>query len=443
MNAKIFFKKSIENFLNSRRNRKGLEEKNLKRFREFVEFVERNSAFYKKIIHKNNIDCTACVPKDFPVLTKEILMENFDDIVTSKEVTKRSVIGFLSESRNPFELLHDKYYVVHTSGSSGVVGYFVYSKEDWSRNMAQNLKLPIANLLKMRKKLAYYGVIDGHYAGVTLIAAIKNSLFKHLYPLEICGIDEPLKNVVERLNRFKPDILTGYPSAIRILAEKQSQNELNINPFLIETSAEVLNTSDRNAIEKSFPNAEVINLYCSSEHLIMGISRPQYNGMYLNEDDLIFDINKDSLYVTNIFNYTLPLIRYKMNDSLIPETEDKEEISPYTKVKEILGRIENSPVFLNKHGLEDSISSLTISAIYVKGLAKFQMKVMNKEAFIFSIVPQRNMDDESIRKLVADVDRRISEILVKKEMENVSCYIKVVDKIDVDAHTGKFKLIQT
>ena len=63
-------------------------------------------------------------------------MTNFDEIVTRREITKRSIAEFLSRSHDPTELFLGKYRVIHTSGSSGEVGYFVYSPEDWARGDA-------------------------------------------------------------------------------------------------------------------------------------------------------------------------------------------------------------------------------------------------------------------------------------------------------------------
>ena len=58
-------------------------------------------------------------------------MENFDDVVTNKDISKQKIMDFLDKSTNPNSLYLDKYHVVHTSGSSGKIGVFIYSKKDW------------------------------------------------------------------------------------------------------------------------------------------------------------------------------------------------------------------------------------------------------------------------------------------------------------------------
>ena len=63
------------------------------------------------------------------------MMANFDGIVTDRRITKQGIAEFLSRSTDPNELLFDEFRVLHTSGTSGEVGYFVYSKPDWYRGM--------------------------------------------------------------------------------------------------------------------------------------------------------------------------------------------------------------------------------------------------------------------------------------------------------------------
>ena len=46
-------------------------------------------------------------------------------------------------------------------------------------------------------------------------------------------INRPLQNYVNVLNEFKPQILTGYPNGIKILAELQKKGTLNIYPKIL------------------------------------------------------------------------------------------------------------------------------------------------------------------------------------------------------------------
>ena len=104
-------------------------------------------------------------------------MQHFDEIVTVPGVTKRAIADFLTRSSDPTERFLGKYRVIHTSGSSGEVGYFVYSPQDWARGVAMRPREQrMARKRKGKFRLAYFAAIDGHYAGVTLIRSIESGI---------------------------------------------------------------------------------------------------------------------------------------------------------------------------------------------------------------------------------------------------------------------------
>ncbi len=110
-------------------NRADFEAWKLEKFRRLARHVRERSPYYRRIIEERKIDVDRCQPSDFPVLTKSLLMQNFDEISTAPGVTKQAIAEFLTRSHDPTELFLGKYRVIHTSGSSGEVGYFVYSPQ--------------------------------------------------------------------------------------------------------------------------------------------------------------------------------------------------------------------------------------------------------------------------------------------------------------------------
>ena len=74
---------------------------------------------------------------EFPVLTKQDLMANFDDIVLDKDVKLADVEQHLSGD-NPGDLFLEKYYVFPTGGTSGLRAVILYDELAW-RNQVANL----------------------------------------------------------------------------------------------------------------------------------------------------------------------------------------------------------------------------------------------------------------------------------------------------------------
>src|SRR5437762_397366 len=308
----------------------------LEKFRRLVRHVNERSPYYRRIIAERKIDVDRCSPSDFPLLTKSLLMQSFDEIATAPGVTKQAIADFLTRSHDPRELFLGKYRVIHTSGSSGEVGYFVYSPLDWIRGTYWERGGQPQRKRKGKFRLAYYAAIDGHYAGVTMIRSIEGGIAKWFVDVGCFEVNSPLPEVIAGLNEFQPDFLTGYTTAIKILAEKQRAGELKLEYLIgIATAGEATTEADRAFLEQTF-GCPLVNTYGCSEHLGMGGSRPGSPNIVLHDHDLIFELYPDHSVVTNLFNYTLPLIRYRMADILRPVESGAH--APYLVIESLVVR---------------------------------------------------------------------------------------------------------
>jgi phenylacetate-coenzyme A ligase PaaK-like adenylate-forming protein len=137
----------------------------------------------------------------------------------------------------------------------------------------------------------------------------------------------PLDEIVAGLNQIQPDVLMSYPSALLGLAHEAAAGRLRISPRRIRVGAEPLLPEIRLAAEQTW-GVPVLNCYGASEAGGMGISCEEGPGLHLVEDLVIVEPVDDEgrpvgpgerstkLYVTNLYNTTLPLIRYELTDEL-------------------------------------------------------------------------------------------------------------------------------
>ncbi len=436
LNIPLFLLKQLELRRNARRTPQEFSERRLRKFRRFVRFINSRSPYYARIIRENGIDINTCVPESFPVMTKRTLMVHFDDIVTTPAVTKEGIADFLSRSSKPSELYKGNFVVLHTSGSSGEIGYFVYSLSDWSRGYAQFSRLHPFSF--RRRKTAYFGATQGHFAGVTLFLTSTTSLLKLLFHAETFEINGPLQPVIDRLNAFQPYILSGYPSGLLMLARRQLSGELRIAPSFTNTGGEPLDPETRRVITEAFP-VPLLDLYASTEHMLMAMTRLPHGQMCLLEDDLIFELQKDHICVTNLFNRTLPLIRYRMEDVL--QAMPDGGCLPYTRIKDVVGRMEQALVFANRRGEEDFISPIIIVEFHVRNLRRFQIRLLSRSSFLFRACLEKDLEAKEREEVFREIRTKLLEILSRKEMDNVTFDIEEVDDLEVDPETGKFKLI--
>ena len=439
MNTFTLLKTKFEHLKSRKLSSEDIREKNLQKFRKLVAFIQERSPWYKRIITKHRIDPYRCLPDDFPVMTKRDVIENFNEIVTDQTITREAISDFIESSKDPLDLFRNQYYVLHGSGTSGEIGYYLYSKDDFARGMAHGMGLVNFNLKIKRKRIAFLGATIGHFAGVTMVSTSMRSLPKLIFKTKTFEIHRPIHHIAEQMNAFKPDIIIGYATAIKILAEKQIEGMLNVKPSVVESCGEPLSPTDKEFIENTF-ECKLLNVYASTEFLYMGISKPEYGDMYLLEDDLIFELHSDHTCVTNLFNYTMPLIRYRMEDILIPVPE-KDRILPFTKVKEVIGRREYTMFFTNKYGSDDFISPLDIDLFFIKDLRRFQIQLIDKQSFIFKALLNNGISEFQKNESLREIKSEIDSLLSAKDMENVSFEIEESKDLAVDPSTGKFPLV--
>jgi hypothetical protein len=415
----------------------------LAKFRELVHHLNQHSPYYRNIIRERSIDPATATPEQFPVLTKSLLMANFDAIATDKRVSKVAIADFLTRSKNPVERYLDHFTVIHTSGSSGEVGYFVYAPEDLVRGLGMGRRNQRQRPATKRKnrgryRIAFYGATDGHYAGVTMVSLLKRGLASLFLRSALFEVNSPLPQVIAGLNRFQPDFMLGYTTALKILAEKQREGVLHIAPQMIACAGEATTKGDKEILQQAF-GAGVMNGYGSSEHLSMGGAMPGSEQIVLYDDDLIFEFHEDHSLVTNLFNRTLPLIRYRMSDTLRPVATH--EHAPYLVIENLIGRNELQPVFTNAHGVKDFISPHTINEIFVSGVTRFQLHLLGDTSFRFMVCLDSQLSAQQKAAAMAAVTARLQEILAAKQLQNVSFEVVEARDLPVNPVTRKFQLI--
>ena len=253
----------------------------------------------------------------------------------------------------------------------------------------------------------------------------------------ILDITKPLTLHIKKLNAFQPNILGGYFTGLKILAEEQENGRLQIRPDVIVNCGEGIIPKDKGYIEEIF-GVSMTNLYGLAECPVMGVGKNMYGGIYLMDDLVLVEIKQDHVLLTNLYNKTQPLIRYRIND-FFEEKIDTYGTMPFTLVNNIVGRCEAMLWLENSEGKMDFIHPIVIAEFYVKGLDKLQIVVKDKKSFEFLAVIIGNDKEHVVSRIKDEIDK----ILLEKKFTDARYQVKVVDNIPIDSKTGKFKLIVT
>ena len=406
-----------------------------KQFVELVNYAYQNSPYYKKVIDEKKISLDNPQLTDFPMIDKNTILDNFDEFVTDRDITKAKVQEYLNRPFTDKSLFLDKYTAVNTSGSSGTIGYYLFSQNELANGVSYS---SIANGVHLFQRLAFIGATNGRFAGISLVNVAKRMpvIYQDFIALDI---NSPLEEIIEKLNKFQPTAITAYASILPILAQAKLGGLLKVQPKIIDTSAEPLTQNGRELVTLAF-NVPIINVYACSEHLVMGIGKDEYNGMYLMNDNFIFEFEEKETYVTNLYNKTMPMIRYKMNDVLTPKN-DLNQTLPYTLLENMLAREEYIPYFINAKGEQDYLHPIPLIGIYVENLHRYQFVIHGPESFSIKVIYSSGISVEEKQTAKQNLTVQMDEILAHKNFSNLKYEIAEVDNLPVDPKTGKFKIV--
>ncbi len=419
-----------------------------KRFEALLHHVFAHSAFYNDLYRARGItpdDIPDLQLEDLPLIDKNVMMEHYDRFVCDPALKQHELEAFISDQNNLGKKYQGRYQVVHTSGSTGHIGLFVYDLRSWNITKAMAMtRVSKAELNPLKKiRLAFIGATDGHYAGISLTADAPQ-LF---YDFERFSVSRPMHEILEEITAFDPTALCGYASGIYLLAYEQLQGNLAITPSKITCSADQLTDSMRTDIIQAF-GVKPTNFYAASESLCMAAECERYTGMHLFEDWHYYEVvdsNKQpvevgtpgSLLLTTLHNYAQPLIRYQMHDELVLDEQCCDCGRSTPLIKRISGRTEEFLWFPLPDGEEEYLHPIQIVEFFVPGLVKFQFEQTGKTHLHMRMVVKG--DGETVRRKAVE---RMQEILSAKELQHlVTISTEIVEHIALDATTGKFKLI--
>jgi phenylacetate-CoA ligase len=260
-----------------------------------------------------------------PVVTKAILMDRFDDLVTDRAVHLVDVERYLATAAAT-DRFRDRYRVAETAGTTGRRGIFMADADEWTQVLVSYARAydwaGVAAGLTHRIRLAVITSTDPTHQSAIAGATVAS----RFVPTLRLDASQPIDEVVAALNEFRPDSIVGYASVVRILAEEQAAGRLHVTPRAVMSASEVLTADTRERIKVAF-GIPVTDIYGATE--TGGIaSECRLGHLHLYEDMVIVEIVDEDdqpvpegMYgaktlVTVLFSRTQPLIRYELSDRI-------------------------------------------------------------------------------------------------------------------------------
>ena len=312
---------------------------------ELRRWAVRRSAFYRRF-HAGLLDRPLV---ELPVLTKAVLMEHFDEISTRPDVRLADLERHLA-GPGAAELFGGRWFVCATAGTTGRRGVFVWDRREW-----------VEVLASYNRAFDWAGVAAGPTRRVPMAvvsstnpshqsARVGASVHSRWLPTLRIDAGDDIADIVARLNAAQPQVLVGYASMLRLLAEEQLTERLRIAPRFVFSASEVLTDATR-ALAAQAWTARPFNVYGATETSGLAADCDRHAGMHLFEDLVITEIVDEhhrpvppgtfgaKVLVTVLFSRTLPLIRYEMSDSVRRATDQRCGCGkPYRLLDAVQGR---------------------------------------------------------------------------------------------------------
>ncbi len=283
-------------------------------------FALAHSPFYRSF-HRDLADAPLA---ELPVLTKDLLVSRFDDLVTDRALRLAELQQHVAHLRGD-ELFRGRYRVTTTSGSSGLKALIPHNPDEWATLIAAyrrsgdwtGMRLPPWRKTRMALVNSRAPYQQSARVGSTVEAPW----------IETCRLDaaHPLPTILAALNAFQPEVLVAYASMVRMLATAQLQGKLQIAPRAVQATAEVL-TAETRARSVEAWGCEPFDVYATTETGGIAAECSAHQGLHLFEDLVISEVVDRAgqpvppgttgarLLVTVLFSRTLPLIRYELAD---------------------------------------------------------------------------------------------------------------------------------
>ncbi len=406
-------------------SRTEMESFQIQKLKKLLKYCHENIPYYQNIIKDDNIDIenfnSLSILEKFPILTKEIIQENYSDFYP---LSNKNIKG------------------VKISQTGGTTGNILIKRNDANtRSMIWGSFLRFKKWMGISSKDKVLILMGGHVKKVNLksklIASFKarlnNTITVNIYDTS----DETVDKVIALLQKHRFGLIRSYPQFLFSVARKVDKLGLKFKVKAITTTAEPVLLEHRDLFRKVF-GAEVFDQFGCGEIGGVAYECDHHNGLHITEERVIIEVTeKNDLLITDLDNFTMPFIRYWNADQAII-SDDLCSCGRESKlIKHVLGRtcdyiLGQNGEFLHWayfwHLIFDSEIALK------RSIKKFQIIQSDLLTLEILLVADK-LDKMEEAFLIDDIKKRISDIHVvisyHNSIENSSTgkYRPVINKL--------------
>jgi len=359
--------------------------------------------------------------RELPILTKKQIAANADDMV-ARNIPK------------------DKLIRRKTSGSTGTSLFFHVDENGAQWRRACAIRHDRWAGWDMGEPTAAVWGNPPTKGGIRL--RLRNMLLQRTRYLDTLDMnDDDIEAFARSLIVRPATLLFGHSHSLYLFALfVRSRRLRGIVPRGIISTAMVLLEKQRSVIESVF-RAKVFNRYGCEEVSLIASECENHTGLHINEDLLVVEVLKNGrpalpgelgeLVVTDLLNYGMPFIRYRVGDMAVPSGRKCPCGRGFPLLERIEGRTADYVVTPDGR-LVSGISLTENFATLVPGLEQMQIVQEATDFIRLRIVPAEDFNDRG---------RRTIERLMHKRFGNAMRYeYEFMEKIPCEP-SGKFRFV--
>jgi phenylacetate-CoA ligase len=323
-----------------------LEAERDRRLRALVSYAKSHSPWHaERLAHVDSDRLTASSLDEIPVMSKTDLMDNWDDIVTDRRLTKKGAdaeLARLSAGSGGMFWMND-FVLVETGGSTGDPTVVVWDIEGWVDMAAivtrygawlQQFAAPRTDDQDPPDHFRWVQATIGSSHPTSMSRQLARFFERPEFENHEIPANGPIGESAAALRQLNPSGLFGFASALIAVANEVEQGRLSLSPAMIGASSEPLTQQMRRFLFEQF-GVEPSNTYAVTELGAMAArTLPGRSELCLVEDAAVYEpvMHKDDgthesatervsegLIVTNVLNRAMPLIRYQLPDRVMIE----------------------------------------------------------------------------------------------------------------------------
>jgi phenylacetate-coenzyme A ligase PaaK-like adenylate-forming protein len=447
-------------------SKKRLAEIQEQRFRVMLQHAIDNSEFYQDLYKE--IDIENCQLRDLPVLTKSVMMTNFDHLVTDSRLNLHEIQEWIRAKSNYGKFYLGEFLPIPTSGSSGEYAMVLYHRKAihliqaslFARHplRAENsifdfTKFLLGHLFGAKNRIATIAVPYGNLGCIVKSAPALNQLFAKI---KLLSLFDPLDQLVTELNEFQPHRLTTNSFFLAILAQEQISGNLNIafrQPMsFLAGAGEPLTEHTKTLAQKAW-NIRIQEAYGAAECYFMASSCQKAGNLHAMSDLCILEVVDgdynpvpqgqygEKILLTNLFNFTQPIIRYEIEDIAGYAAQSCECGLSFPTLLPLQGRTSDFFFFEKPNGGYERFHPyrFRVPLFYAHKLRQYQIVQTARNDLAFYYVPQNSNEEieEQLRKILGNALEQAGL------HSRVTLTMKQVETISRDEQSGKFKIIKS